>query len=92
MVVRGLEFSAGSPIFLSFVDVQAKSSEYPRSEESLHMSMLDYQWAYFTKVGKGEQGQILGYHPMAYCGAMCTLRQHLKDPLLSLLHEGNLIL
>lgn len=42
--------------------------------------------------GEGEQGQILGYHPMTYCAAVCNLRQHLKDPLLSFPHEGKLIL
>ena len=50
-------------------------------------------WAHFTDVKEGEQGQVSGYQPVTYWGAVqVALGKHLRGLLIALPHEGKLIL
>lgn len=94
MVVLGLEYSVGSLPILSLVDVPAKPAECPAAEASLHMLTLYHQCiGPVLLMWVGRKGQVSGYRPVTYCGAVqVTLGKHLKGSLFSFPRESKLIL
>ena len=66
----GLEFFMSSPpIFFFLTDVSAKSAESCSWANSSHVTLYHQLMDPLYRRDKEEQGQVIDYHPMTYCGA-----------------------